>query len=37
LHVQHKVWQARVQMGQHHAPEHLSYSCFQWPAVIQLS
>ncbi len=28
LHVQHGVWRARLQMGQHHAPEHLSYSCF---------
>ncbi len=26
-----------LQMGQHHAPKHLSYSCFQWLAVSQLS
>ena len=26
LHVQHGLWPTRLQMGQHHAPEHHSYS-----------
>ena len=33
LHVQHGLWTAGSQMGQHDAPEYHSYSCFQRLAV----
>lgn len=36
MHVQHGLWPACMQMGQHHAPKHLSFSNLQWLALSQL-